>query len=58
MFFEGYGSNVASDLIKRFEEKGIHARPLGNVLYFMCNLNTPEEVLREVEGRILEVLDS
>ncbi|CAO1629057.1 unnamed protein product [Parajaminaea phylloscopi] len=27
----------------------VHARPLGNVVYIMCSLNTPEEVRSEVQ---------
>lgn len=30
----------------------IHARPLGNVVYFMCSLNTPVEVRAALEGTL------
>ncbi|KZT56956.1 onanonoxo-7-onima-8-eninoihtemlysoneda, partial [Calocera cornea HHB12733] len=32
---------------------GIHSRPLGKTVYFMCSLNTPGETLRSIE-KVLE----
>ncbi|KAK0536914.1 hypothetical protein OC834_000442 [Tilletia horrida] len=34
----------------------IHARPLGNVLYFMCSLNSPAATLRSTEKALLALL--
>lgn len=34
----------------------IHARPLGNVVYFMSSLNSPAETLRAVERSVAEAL--
>jgi len=36
----------------------IHARPLGNVLYFMCSLNSPAGTLRSTEKALLALLSS
>ncbi|BGP00711.1 hypothetical protein NBRC10513v2_006505 [Rhodotorula toruloides] len=36
----------------------IHARPLGNVIYFMSSLNSSAETLRSVEGSIVAALDA
>ncbi|KAH9846235.1 onanonoxo-7-onima-8-eninoihtemlysoneda [Lenzites betulinus] len=36
---------------------GIHYRTLGNVAYFMLSLNTPADVVRDVEGRVWAALD-
>lgn len=36
----------------------IHARPLGNVIYFMSSLNSKSSTLRSVEEALLRVLDS
>ncbi|KDN42513.1 PLP-dependent transferase [Tilletiaria anomala UBC 951] len=35
---------------------GIHARPLGNVVYLMCSLNTRADVLREAEQRLIQAV--
>ncbi|BGP19330.1 hypothetical protein JCM10213_006183 [Rhodosporidiobolus nylandii] len=37
---------------------GIHARPLGNVVYFMSSLNSNKEALRAVERSILEAIEA
>ncbi|PWN53236.1 PLP-dependent transferase [Violaceomyces palustris] len=37
-------------------EFNIHARPLGNVIYFMSSLNTPREVFRSTEAILLDLL--
>ncbi|PWN39503.1 PLP-dependent transferase [Ceraceosorus guamensis] len=36
----------------------IHARPLGNVVYLMCSLNTPELVRREAENALIGALEA
>ena len=40
------------------EPFGINYRTLGDVGYFMASLNTPSEVLRATERRILDVVSS
>ncbi|KAN0065705.1 hypothetical protein ACQY0O_000835 [Thecaphora frezii] len=35
----------------------VHARPLGNVIYFMSSLNTPQEVLRTTEQVVLQAVE-
>lgn len=58
----GYASGAAANAIARLRahRKGndfdVHARPLGNVVYFMCSLNTPQEHLRSIEQSLLHVL--
>ena len=67
----GYGSLAAESVLTRLrsnsydavDEVGsaglpfnIHARPLGNVLYFMSSLNTGAETLRRVERGIEEAV--
>lgn len=37
---------------------GINYRTLGDIGYFMASLNTPSEVLRATEKRILDVVSS
>lgn len=37
---------------------GIHYRTLGNVAYFMPSLNTPSSVIRAVEERVWDVLQT
>ncbi|GAA5974287.1 hypothetical protein JCM11641_006713 [Rhodosporidiobolus odoratus] len=36
---------------------GIHARPLGNVVYFMSSLNSKPEALRAVEQSVLQAIE-
>ncbi|CAO1625827.1 unnamed protein product [Sympodiomycopsis kandeliae] len=52
----GYASTAAVDLLAKLKEHGVgngefkvHARPLGNVVYFMCSLNTPLEVREKIQ---------
>lgn len=35
---------------------GVHFRTLGDVAYFMTSFNTPKEVVRELERRIIKTL--
>ncbi|GAA6063855.1 hypothetical protein JCM10212_000335 [Sporobolomyces blumeae] len=61
----GYTSTASESFLRRLRsttssdlfQGGIHARPLGNVVYFMCSLNSNDQVLREVERCIVEALD-
>lgn len=57
----GYSSTASVDVLQklRLAPDGpftIHARPLGNVIYFMCSLNTPEDVRRKTESALLSAL--
>ncbi|GAA5876053.1 hypothetical protein JCM8547_003541 [Rhodosporidiobolus lusitaniae] len=60
----GYTSTASASLLHRLRHDGaegelkIHARPLGDVVYFMCSLNSPRENLRSVERRIAEALEA
>jgi dethiobiotin synthetase/adenosylmethionine--8-amino-7-oxononanoate aminotransferase len=36
----------------------IHARPLGNVIYFMSSLNSPAETLQRVEEQVYAAIDA
>ncbi|PWN32098.1 PLP-dependent transferase [Meira miltonrushii] len=64
---KGYSSSAAVDILQHLrttQDTGlgkhvsfnIHARPLGNVVYVMCSLNTPTDVLRETESALKHVL--
>ncbi|KAI5998832.1 pyridoxal phosphate-dependent transferase [Pisolithus albus] len=53
----GYASHCARELL-RSSTFGIHFRTLGNAAYFMTSLNTPREVIEEVENRIWTTLDA
>ena len=33
---------------------GLHARPLGNVMYLMCSLNTSKETRNRLEAALLK----
>ncbi|SGZ32300.1 BQ5605_C040g11850 [Microbotryum silenes-dioicae] len=63
----GYDSAASVDLLARLKDakipggpsaKGynVHARPLGNVVYFMTSLNSKLEDLRALEGALWEAL--
>jgi dethiobiotin synthetase/adenosylmethionine--8-amino-7-oxononanoate aminotransferase len=63
----GYTSTAAADLLQELRTTttlnrddglafNIHARPLGNVIYIMSSLNTPQEVLRKVEDALINSL--
>lgn len=64
----GYASHCARELLRsikgvtdygsRSSTFGIHFRTLGNAAYFMTSLNTPREVIEEVENRIWMTLDA
>ncbi|GAA5830753.1 hypothetical protein JCM5353_008302 [Sporobolomyces roseus] len=60
---QGYTSNASDQFLKNLRRgrsesfEGIHARPLGNVVYFMCSLNSKRDMLREVEECILRALE-
>lgn len=50
----GYSSSASIDLVTQLRTSlkqpfTIHARPLGNVVYIMCSLNTPQDVRRKTE---------
>ncbi|GAA6050949.1 hypothetical protein JCM3770_005338 [Rhodotorula araucariae] len=67
----GYQSTAAESVLRqlRFGTPGdgavapngmpfhIHARPLGNVIYFMSSLNSKKETLRAVESSVMAALD-
>ncbi|POY76212.1 hypothetical protein BMF94_0407 [Rhodotorula taiwanensis] len=50
----GGGTSDSSAAVEPFH---IHARPLGNVIYFMSSLNSPDETLRAVEETIWAALE-
>ncbi|GAA5914094.1 hypothetical protein JCM5296_003574 [Sporobolomyces johnsonii] len=58
----GYESTAAESFLRRLRDGkdapfSIHARPLGNVVYFMSSLNSEGETLRKVERSISEALE-
>ena len=59
----GYTSNASEQFLRNLRQggsesfEGIHARPLGNVVYFMSSLNSTREILAEVEECILRALE-
>lgn len=60
----GYTSTASESFLKDLRSRskpgsfeGIHARPLGNVVYFMSSLNSDADMLRAVEESILEALE-
>jgi dethiobiotin synthetase/adenosylmethionine--8-amino-7-oxononanoate aminotransferase len=52
----GYDSGVAADIITTLMEDGINIRPLGNVIYVMCSLNSEksncDKVLQTIKLRL------
>lgn len=61
----GYTSNRSASFLTALREGSgngendeikIHARPLGDIIYFMTSLNTTREVIGRVEGRLINVL--
>lgn len=57
----GYSSTASVDVLQKLRLApdgpfAIHARPLGNVIYFMCSLNTPEDVRRKTEFALISAL--
>ncbi|WFC99498.1 hypothetical protein MYAM1_002243 [Malassezia yamatoensis] len=55
---EGYASSAAESLLKSLGDEGLHLRPLGNVVYVMCNLTTRKQVLVETQQILLRELSS
>lgn len=59
----GYTSTASESFLRKLRQTkmesfdGIHARPLGNVVYFMSSLNSDKNVLRQVEESILKALE-
>ncbi|CAI5473349.1 unnamed protein product [Closterium sp. Yama58-4] len=53
----GYGSSAAKDLLSRLRQHGIYARPLGNVVYFMCGPFTPPSTCTRLLRILLALLD-
>ena len=59
----GYNSMAAASLQARLlttvdeQGRGVHSRILGDVIYFMTGLETPEEEIRSLERIILKALD-
>ncbi|KAJ1307604.1 hypothetical protein OPQ81_001699 [Rhizoctonia solani] len=61
----GYQATTAQDLIDSVQEKlsanggeyGLHARTLGDVVYFMGSLNTRRDMLEVVEKAVLAALE-
>ncbi len=53
----GYDSCATEDLVRRLKDRGVLVRPLGNVLYLMCSLNTDaatcERVLLTLKQELL-----
>ncbi|GAA5933811.1 uncharacterized protein JCM15063_000474 [Sporobolomyces koalae] len=60
---QGYTSTAAESFLRKLRQsrsdqfEGIHARPLGNVVYFMSSLNSKPDMLRSVEQSILNALN-
>lgn len=57
----GYSSTASVDLLHKLRNApdgpfAIHARPLGNVVYFMCSLNTPKDVRTKTEQALMAAL--
>lgn len=59
----GYASSASADLVASLRSAhqdghpfDIHVRPLGNVIYVMCSLNTPAKVRRQTEETLLRLL--
>ncbi|WFD43586.1 hypothetical protein MPSI1_002249 [Malassezia psittaci] len=55
---QGYASSAAESLLKGLSDKGLHLRPLGNVIYVMCSLTTGKQVLDETQRILLSELSS
>ncbi|GAA5946239.1 hypothetical protein JCM3765_000164 [Sporobolomyces pararoseus] len=61
----GYTSTASESFLRKLRQlpgkdglfEGIHARPLGNVVYFMSSLNSDKEMLRAVEESISKALE-
>ncbi|KAG8690706.1 hypothetical protein FRC09_011875 [Ceratobasidium sp. 395] len=53
---QNFISSIKRHLLDSGSDYGLNARVLGNVVYFMSSLNTSREVLKVIEGAVLEVL--
>ncbi|KAG8739295.1 hypothetical protein FRC12_016373 [Ceratobasidium sp. 428] len=53
---QNFISSVERHLLDSGSDYGLNARVLGNVVYFMSSLNTSLDVLKIIEGAVLEVL--
>ncbi len=59
----GYNSTAAASLQARLmttldeQGRGVHSRVLGDVIYFMVGMGTPEFEVRSLERTILKALD-
>lgn len=60
----GYQSTAAIDLLKQLrhpasaDDLAIHARPLGNTVYFMSSVDTPRETLAKIEKALWSALST
>ncbi len=54
----GYASSAARDVTRRLLEKGVYARPLGNVVYLMCTPFTDPAACDRMLEKLISVLDS
>jgi len=54
----GYASRAARDVTRRLFEKGVYARPLGNVVYLMCTPFTDPAACDRMLEKLISVLDS
>ncbi|WAQ88313.1 hypothetical protein PtA15_9A440 [Puccinia triticina] len=64
---KGYTSCAAKNFLSRLQSSqlsgdqhipfGLHARPLGNVAYFISSLNTPSDTLKAIQSAIVKSLD-
>lgn len=48
----GYASTAAEGLLAALRSEHIHLRPLGNVVYVMCSLNTPQAILSQTQAAL------
>jgi dethiobiotin synthetase/adenosylmethionine--8-amino-7-oxononanoate aminotransferase len=54
---KGYLAQTSKHFIASLREKGVYARPLGNVVYFMAGQKTPSKTLNSVLDAIQSSLD-
>lgn len=60
-FVAGYQSTASADFLARLRHPSdgsiqVHARPLGNTVYWMSSINTSRATLSQVESAILKAL--
>lgn len=53
----GYGSSAAGAVVRALRDRGIFARPLGNVVYFMCTPTSSAATCAQLQRQLLAVLD-